>query len=341
MSRKEVNNEQAQWEREKKHKDALVRFQSISLWGEGVGDALRADGPVLRTRTRARTQIHARNNNAHTLAPDKLTHCESGGFSLALSRPSRSRVCRRKKMNEAMHWLFTDDVTSYSGQGEYDMRQKGLVPTGNFRVLTVERTWDLPGLGGGGEGRGPSPCLHAIATEPWDPWTKECPVVSSRQILKSGKHKFKIIVKKPVVGEFLASDGLIKVGFYRADSDPKLSWASPEMDGKCWHYRNIGNLWCGSQSAEESSTPGFAPGDIVTAIVNINAGTAQFCKRSLVRGRTSEEDKEFETSLASINNVQCPAAGLRFGVQVSSCTRVCHCVVFCAACWSQSVDAHA
>ena len=259
-------------------------------------------------------------------------------FSLALSRPSRSRVCRRKKMNEAMHWLFTDDATSYSGQGEYDMRQKGLVPTGNFRVLTVERTWDLPGLGGGGEGRGPSPCLHAIATEPWDPWTKECPVVSSRQILKSGKHKFKIIVKKPVVGEFLASDGLIKVGFYHADSDPKLSWASPEMDGKCWHYRNLGNLWCGSQSAEESSTPGFAPGDIVTAIVNINAGTAQFCKRSLVRGRTSEEDKEFETSLASINNVQCPAAGLRFGVQVSSCTRVCQCVVFCAACWSQSVD---
>ena len=148
-------------------------------------------------------------------------------------------------------------------------------------------------------------------------------IVSSRQILKSGKHKFKIIVKKPVVGEFLASDGLIKVGFYRADSDPKLSWASPEMDGKCWHYRNLGNLWCGSQSAEESSTPGFAPGDIVTAIVNINAGTAQFCKRSIVRGRTSEEDKEFETSLASINNVQCPAAGLRFGVQVSSCTRVC------------------
>ena len=25
MSRKEVNNEQAQWEREKKHKDALIR----------------------------------------------------------------------------------------------------------------------------------------------------------------------------------------------------------------------------------------------------------------------------------------------------------------------------
>ena len=84
--------------------------------------------------------------------------------------------------------------------------------------------------------------------------------MSSRQILKSRKHKFKIIVKKPVVGEFLASDGLIKVGFYRADSDPKLSWASPEMDGKCWHYRNLGNLWCGSQSAEESSTPGFVPG---------------------------------------------------------------------------------
>ena len=140
MSRKEVNNEQAQWEREKKHKDALVRFQSISLWGEGVGDALRADGPVLRTRTRTRTRtrIHARNNNAHTLAPDKLTHCESDGsfFTCSLS-PSRSRVCRRKKMNEAMHWLFTDDATSYSGQGEYDMRQKGLVPTGNFRVLTA------------------------------------------------------------------------------------------------------------------------------------------------------------------------------------------------------------
>ena len=105
MSRKEVNNEQAQWEREKKHKDALVRFQSISLWGEGVGDALRADGPVSRTRTRTRTQIHARNNNAHTLAPDKLTHCESGGSFFTCSLSPLSFACVQAQENERSNAL--------------------------------------------------------------------------------------------------------------------------------------------------------------------------------------------------------------------------------------------
>jgi hypothetical protein len=128
MSRKEVNKEQAQWENEKKHKDALVR---------------------------------------------------------------------RRKMNEAMHWLFTDEATAHGGLGEYEMRKKGLVPTGivgaraedagcqqtvraydlalscrgpdpsshhagNFRVLLAERTYELPGLGGGGEGWGEANGLHAI-----------------------------------------------------------------------------------------------------------------------------------------------------------------------------------
>ena len=64
MSRKEVNKEQAQWENEKKHKDALVR---------------------------------------------------------------------RRKMNEAMHWLFTDEATAHGGLGEYEMRKKGLVPTGRHK----------------------------------------------------------------------------------------------------------------------------------------------------------------------------------------------------------------
>ncbi len=33
-------------------------------------------------------------------------------------------------MNEAMHWLFTDEATAHGGLGEYEMRKKGLVPTG-------------------------------------------------------------------------------------------------------------------------------------------------------------------------------------------------------------------
>jgi|LauGreDrversion2_3_1035106.scaffolds.fasta_scaffold67622_2 hypothetical protein len=61
---------------------------------------------------------------------------------------------------------------------------------------------------------------------------------------------------------------------------------------------------------------GFAPGDVVTAILNVNAGTAQFCKRTRVRGRTPEDDKEFETQLVTIHGVECTEAGLRFGVQM-------------------------
>jgi hypothetical protein len=33
-------------------------------------------------------------------------------------------------VNEAMHWLFTDEATAHGGLGEYEMRKKGLVPTG-------------------------------------------------------------------------------------------------------------------------------------------------------------------------------------------------------------------
>jgi hypothetical protein len=84
MSRKEVNNEQAKWENEKKHKDALIRSISPSL---------------------------------SSLSFSSLSH----------------RLCdaiRRKKVNEAMHWLFTDEATAHGGLGEYEMKKKGLVPTG-------------------------------------------------------------------------------------------------------------------------------------------------------------------------------------------------------------------
>ena len=101
---------------------------------------------------------------------------------------------------------------------------------------------------------------------------------------------FKIIIKKRPVGEFLASDGLIKVGFYHANLDPKLAWNTPDQDGKCWYYSNFGNLWCGSQTAPDlpgcALTPGFSPDDVVTAIVNINAGIAQFRKLTRIRDPT-------------------------------------------------------
>ena len=47
--------------------------------------------------------------------------------------------------------------------------------------------------------------------------------------------------------------------------------------------QSIDSKW--GSTAEESSVPGFAPGDVVTAILNINAGTAQFRKRHRIRGR--------------------------------------------------------
>jgi hypothetical protein len=53
-------------------------------------------------------------------------------FSLSFSSLSH-RLCdaiRRKKVNEAMHWLFTDEATAHGGLGEYEMKKKGLVPTG-------------------------------------------------------------------------------------------------------------------------------------------------------------------------------------------------------------------
>lgn len=106
------------------------------------------------------------------------------------------------------------------------------------------------------------------------------------------------------------------MGFFHAELDPKLAWNTSEMDGHTWYYRNFGNVWCGSQSAPETSAPGFAPGDVVTAILNVNAGTAQFCKRTRIRGRTPEDDKEVETPLATIHGVECSDAGLRFGVQM-------------------------
>jgi hypothetical protein len=136
----------------------------------------------------------------------------------------------------------------------------------------------------------------------------------------AGKHMFKIIIKKRPVGEFLASDGLIKVGFYHANLDPKLAWNTPDQDGKCWYYSNFGNLWCGSQTAPDlpgcALTPGFSPDDVVTAIVNINAGIAQFRKLTRIRGPTPAEDREVETPLATIHGVECTEAGLRFGVQM-------------------------
>jgi len=49
-------------------------------------------------------------------------------------RARRSLVAtRRKKVNEAMHWLFTDEATAHGGLGEYEMRKKGLVPTGRHK----------------------------------------------------------------------------------------------------------------------------------------------------------------------------------------------------------------
>lgn len=105
---------------------------------------------------------------------------------------------------------------------------------GNFRVETADVTYELPGLGGGGQGWGSSVGLHAIGeclheahtkefqslagsipissyascetlncfsldfcsllkkfrqavNQSWDWRQKHCPVVSSRQVLKTGK----------------------------------------------------------------------------------------------------------------------------------------------------------
>ena len=48
----------------------------------------------------------------------------------------------------------------------------------------------------------------------------------------------------------------MQVGFFHAELDPKLAWNTSEMDGHTWYYRNFGNVWCGSQSAPETSAPG-------------------------------------------------------------------------------------
>ena len=183
-------------------------------------------------RTRKSTRMPSR-GLSHLLSLLSLS------FSVTLSQAVR--CIRRKKVNEAMHWLFTDEATAHGGLGEYEMKKKGLVPTGfpswtkpspglnhhhisnenpfcslsplsplspcllpfslsaflaflicssitnklakfvpakfdkkllllttivacagNFRVETADVTYELPGLGGGGQGWGSSVGLHAI-----------------------------------------------------------------------------------------------------------------------------------------------------------------------------------
>jgi len=50
MSRKEVNNEQAQWDREKKHKDALIRSVLVCLC---LSEGLRLPFPLARRHSLA------------------------------------------------------------------------------------------------------------------------------------------------------------------------------------------------------------------------------------------------------------------------------------------------
>ena len=62
MSRKEVNNEQAQWEREKKHKDALIRFQSLRariLFLCGVQEWVMHCAQTARSLEHAHAHAHA------------------------------------------------------------------------------------------------------------------------------------------------------------------------------------------------------------------------------------------------------------------------------------------
>ena len=83
-------------------------------------------------------------------------------------------------------------------------------------------------------------------TEPWDSFQKLCPVVSSRQILKAGKHMFKIIIKERQTAEFLASDGLIKVFMHlptKTDQkrETKAHWnvlSSSNDDPPCQTFKN-------------------------------------------------------------------------------------------------------
>lgn len=241
-----------------------------------------------------------------------------------LEKKRKDAIVARVEMNHTIKYHFTDSGKARSpeslespgvrltervkpskakvgGLEEYEMKKKGLVPTGNWMTAVVEHAWDLPGGVG----------VHAYVEADWDHISRWCPVVASRQILQTGKHRFRVEIKRRETGSFLARDGQIKIGFFECDLDPHENWMETGKDHKAWYYRNLGNVYSGSRCAQSGTAPGFEPGDVVTATVNLNDGTASFSKKRIVQRRDSTV--EFETEPTTIQNVS--TNGIRFGVQ--------------------------
>jgi len=188
------------------------------------------------------------------------------------------------------------------GQLAYDMKMKGLVFSGSWKVGVGEGKWEeLPGQVG----------IHAVPQGDWDHRRKYCPVVASRQILKQGKHMYRVQIIPLERDRAIATHGQIKVGFFYTDADAKASWDTPDMIGQAWYYRSIGNVYDGSRVAPNLVAPGFEPGDIITATVNFEDRTASFSKKRVLA--TTERQAEAQSPEFTIHGVD--VNQVRFGVQ--------------------------
>mmetsp|Transcript_21890 Transcript_21890/g.34307 ORF Transcript_21890/g.34307 Transcript_21890/m.34307 type:complete len:203 (-) Transcript_21890:438-1046(-) len=182
------------------------------------------------------------------------------------------------------------------------MKKKGLMGTGNWNVSVMQEAW--PEVPGGF-------AVHSFVDGDWQHILEICPVVASRQILATGKHLFRIQIKQRDRVSFLAMDGQIKIGFFEAELDPKTSWMSESCMDRAWYYRSLGNVYNGPRMAADGFAPGFEPMDVITAVVNINEGTATFSKKRVVTGPESERILiSDETTVEGVST-----NGVRFGVQ--------------------------
>jgi len=185
---------------------------------------------------------------------------------------------------------------------DYEMKKKGLMGTGNWNVSVMQEAW--PEVPGGF-------AVHSFVDGDWQHILEICPVVASRQILATGKHLFRIQIKQRDRVSFLAMDGQIKIGFFEAELDPKTSWMSESCMDRAWYYRSLGNVYNGPRMAADGFAPGFEPMDVITAVVNINEGTATFSKKRVVTGPESERILiSDETTVEGVST-----NGVRFGVQ--------------------------
>mmetsp|Transcript_7485 Transcript_7485/g.14617 ORF Transcript_7485/g.14617 Transcript_7485/m.14617 type:complete len:390 (+) Transcript_7485:132-1301(+) len=188
------------------------------------------------------------------------------------------------------------------GQLAYDMKMKGLVFSGSWKVALGEGKWEeLPGEVG----------ILAVPHGDWDHRRKLCPVVASRQILKRGKHMYRVQIIPLERDRAIASHGQIKVGFFDSGADAKSSWDMPNMDGQAWYYRSVGNVYDGSRVAANLVAPGFEPGDVITATVNFEDRTATFSKKRVLA--TTERPAEAISPDFTIHGVD--SNSIRFGVQ--------------------------